>query len=220
MTVVIEDIPQINLVLVGVSLIKTTEETAAFRQGVGTEVATAEAGMGSEVINRTHTLNRDRITITWAADRSTIARQYPAESDLQRLAQVAWLAIENTDLKGQVLRAYGYNIELIYEPNPEESAIRYLSERLFMPQLLQTGGWQLYGGTGRLFFEKEGRYWQTTLEPRFNDETTSKIFTSINLHRAEAGLHLPRQEEIEDDLKLLWEEAHNLVNQLHGSIKR
>ena len=215
MAVTIRDVLQTNLILVGVSLINTPEEHAAFRKDVGTEVVRAEIGLGQEVIERTHTLNRDRITVTESSGRSVITREYPADSDLERLAQVAGMAIANTDLDGQELQAFGYNIELVYEPDSEELAIQYLADRLFMPHLLQDEGWQLFGGTGRLFFQKGGQPWQARLEPRFNDDTTTSIFASLNLHRAESDL--PTEDDIRDSLKLLWTEAHNLVTQLDGS---
>ena len=202
------------MVLAGISLFNTPNELAAFRESVGTEITSVEAGVGTEVFNRTITLNRDRIKVTGTPDRSAIAREYPAEGDLERLAQVAGMAIDNTDLKGQKLRAFGYNIELVYESPSGQRAIQYLLNRLFMPDLLRKGGLRLSGGAGRLFFEKDGRNWQALLEPRFNDEKTTRIFVSLNLHRPEANPSLLTEAEIGDSLKLLWAEAHNLVTQL------
>ncbi len=217
MPVTIEDVLQANLILVGVNLINTPDEITAFRKDVGTEVMSAETSLGTEVIDHTHTLNRDRITVMGTPERSVIARVYPMESDLERLAQVAGMAIANTDLDGQELQAFGYNIELVYEPDSKERAIEYLADRLFMPRLLQDEGWRLFGGAGRMFFEKDGRFWQARLESRRNDDTTTRIFASLNLHRAEADL--PTEADIRDSLKLLWVEAHNLVTQLDGSSK-
>ena len=215
MAVTIKDILQTNLILVGVSLINTPEEHAAFRKDVGTEVVRAEIGLGQDIIERTHTLNRDRITVAGSSERSVIVREYPAESDLERLAQVAGMAISNTDLDGQEVQAFGYNIELVYEPDSEELAIKYLANRMFIPHLLQDGGWHLFGGTGRLLFQKGGQSWQARLEPRFNDDTTTSIFASLNLHRAESSL--PTEDDVRDSLNLLWAEAHNIVTQLDGS---
>ena len=217
---IIENILQANMVFVGISLVNKPNELTAFRESVGTEVTSVEAGMGTEVINRTHTLNRDRIKVTGTPDRSAIAREYPAESDLARLAQVAGMAIVNTDLEGQKLQAFGFNIELVYEPPARERAIRYLLDRLFMPNLLRDGGLRLVGGSGRLFFEKDGRNWQAVLEPRLNDEKTTRIFVSLNLHRPETDLSLLTEAEIEGSLKSLWVEAHNLVDQLDASRTR
>ena len=202
------------MVLVGIRLVNTPTELAAFRESVGAEVATVEAGIGTEVVNSTHSLNRERIKITGTPDRSVIVREYPAEGDLARLAQVAAIAIANTDLEGQELRAFGYNIELIYEPPPGERAIHYLLNRLFMPDLLRDQGMQLFGGAGRLFFEKDGRNWQAVLEPRFREEDTTKIFASLNLHRPEIDLTLLTEDEIGGSLRSLWAEVHNLVYQL------
>ena len=214
MAVSIEDVLQVNLILVGVRLINTPAEIAAFRRDVGTEVATAEAGLGDEVIDRTHVLNRDRIRVTGTPERSSVVREYPTERDLDRLAQVGGMAISNTDLDGQKLRAYGFNVELVYEPDSGERAIEYLSKRLFMPRLLQNAGCRLFGGAGRLYFEKDGRIWQARLEPRLNDDASTRIFASLNLHRSQDDLCLPTETEISDSLRLIWAEVHNLVDHL------
>ena len=173
--------------------------------------------MGAEVVERTHSLNPDRIRITGNHDRTVIAREYPDETALERLAEVAWQAIVSTDLKDEELQAYGYNIELVYEPSSQDLAIEYLSKRLFTPHLLQDGGWQLMGGSGRLYFQKHEQLWQANLEPRFNNPETTKIFASLNLHQSEAVLAFPSESDIRDRLNLLWSEAHKMVEQLDGS---
>ena len=201
MSVSIEDILQVNLVLVGANVIKSQNEMAAFYEDVGVEVTSVETGvLGADPINRTHTLNRDRITIVSTQNRSVVSREYPLETDLGRLAQVASMAISNSDLEDQELRAFGYNIELVFEPSSKEKAIHYLLKRLFNPDLLRNKGSRLIGGTGRIFFEKNGRYWRATLQPRFNDENTTKIFLSLNLHRGETDLSLLTEIEIRDSL--------------------
>ena len=214
MAVEILDILQANLVLVGIGLINTQEEIAAFRQAVGTEVMSVEAGIGSEVINRAHTLNRDRIALSRVADRTTISREYPEQASLERLATVARTAIDVTHPTGDQLRAFGYNVELVYEPDPQETAIRYLAERLFIPNILRDKGASLTGGAARLFFEKDGRTWQATLEPRLNDEETNRIFATLNLRRAEPDLALPTRDEILESLTLAWTEAHELIDRI------
>ena len=217
MTASIEDVLQVNMVLVGIGVINTQSELASFYEDVGVEVTSVEAGVvGADTINRTHTLNRDRININATQDRSVVSREYPEEHDLRRLAQVAGMAISSTDLEGQELRAFGYNIELVFEPISKEQAIHYLLKRLFNPDLFRSDGSRLLGGTGRIFFEKGGRNWRATLQPRFNDENTSKIFLSLNLHRPETDPSLLTEIEIRDSLNALWAEAQNLVNQLEA----
>ena len=203
--------------MIGVDLVNTPEAVTTFRQGIGIEVTTTETGVGTEVVSRVHMLNRDRIAVTGTRDRSIVAREYPAEGDLTRLAQVAGMAISCTELGQQELRAFGYNIDLVCEPGAGLLAIQYLSDRLFIPDLLQDGGWELVGGAGRLFFEKDGRTWQARLEPRLNDETTSKIFLSLNLHSAGAHITCPTEAEITESLQLLWGEAYNFVAEIDRS---
>ena len=217
MAVVIEDILQANLVFVGVELVNTNDKVLAFRKQVGPEVITAESVLGTEVIERTLTLSRDRITVRGTPQRSVIVRERPSENDLGRFAQIAGLAIANTELQGQKLQAFGYNIELVYEPSAGMPAIQYLSERLFKTDLLREGGRRLFGGAGRLFFKRCDHNWQVKLEPRLNDESTSRIFASLNLHRSESDIAFPTEAEIGHSLALLWAEAHSLVNELDES---
>jgi hypothetical protein len=219
MALAVENVLQSNLTLVGVKLVNTPQEREAFRKGVDTEVVTTEASLvgSDEVIERIHNLSRDRITVVSTPDRTVIVREYPAKNDLERLAQVAAMAIENTNLDGQELRAIGYNIELVCESDSKNLAIEYLAEHLFMPHLLKGDDSRLSGGAGRLFFEKSGRKWQARLEPRFNDETTTKIFASLNLHHSEASLSFPTEDDIRDSLTLVWDEVHDLLIHLDGS---
>ena len=200
--------------LVGISLINTPEEIAAFRQQVDTEVMTTEAGLGTELINRSHTLNRDRIALQRVADRTTISREYPEYAGLERLATVAATAIGITHHPGDELRAFGYNIELIYEPDPPESAIQYLAERLFKQNVLSDEESSLFGGAARLYYEKHNLLWQATLEPRLNDDQTTRIFASLNLHYPGSDLNTPAESEILHSLKLVWDEAHDLIERL------
>ena len=184
---------------------------------MNTEVRASEAISGTDVINRTTVIHRDRIAVSTDSDKSLIGREYPEEGGLKRLAEVAAIAVEETNRDDQKLRAIGYNMDFVYEPSPSLPAIQYLATKLFPHDLLQEGGRKLHGGAGRLYFEKDGRNWQSVLEARLNDSQTSKVFASMNLHIEEEHLSFPSQEEIEAFLKLIWEESLNLVNQLDGS---
>ncbi len=212
----IEDILQVNLVLVGFSLVNTHEETQAFRREVGTEIATVEAGIGPEVMSRTHTLNRDRITVVSNPDRTTVAREYPDEEGTKRLASVAGAAVKVTNLSEQQLRAFGYNLELVFESDPQERALQYLATRLFRADLLGNEEISLLGGSGKLFFHKHGYLWQAALEPRLNDLNTTRVFLGLNLHKEEADHTVLSEEEILGSLTLLTSEARNLVEKIDG----
>ena len=214
MAIKIIDVLQANLVLVGVGLINTQDEVAAFRRDVGTEVLSTEAGLGGELVNRSHNLNRDRIGITRVSDRTTIVREYPQKDGLDRLATVARSAIDVTEEPGDELRAFGYNIEIVYEPDPTQFASQYLADRLFVPNVLQDQRATLLGGAARIYFQKNGLGWQLNLEPRLNEEQTNSIFASLNLHYPGPRLTLPTKEEILLSLTSVWYEAHDLIDRL------
>ena len=202
----IEDVLQINLVLVGVSLLPTDENRTNFRNEVATEIVTTEVGIGPETVNRTVAVGRDRIVINVLSDRSSIAREYPEKKDIDRLTEVAHLAIKHSDVKDAELRAFGYNLELVYEPIPTEPAILYLSKRLFKENLFNDAGAQLQGGAARLFFEMSGNRWTASFEPRLQDLAASRIFASFNIHHSDLT-NVPTENDIKSSMILMWDEA-------------
>ena len=218
MSVTIQDVLKANVVLVGVGLLNYPDEVERFRSAVDTDVSVTGSGFILDAQSsiaqpgRTLNLNRDRIVLELSQVRSSIEREYPSEEDLGRLAEVARHAISATELEGTSPRAFGYNIELIYDQDSGQSAFSYLAERLFTDNLFLDLGWQLSGGTGKLMFDMDGKRCNVTVEPRFNDVAATKVFFSLNLHHDEQ--RIPNGDEIKDSLREIWDQAHIFANHL------
>ena len=218
MAATIQDVVKANFVLVGCHLLGDAEELRRFREQIDTDVVMAGGGLITDVVSgvtepaQTVSLNRDRITLELASSRSTIGRDYPSRSDLPRLAEIVGRAIECTDLSAQSPTAFGYNIDLVYDQTSESSASSYLGKRLFNPALSTNTGWQLVGGAGRMVFETGGTSWRVAVEPRFNDESSSRVFFSLNLHKGEN--RRPNEDEIRLSLEDAWDQAHVFVKRL------
>ena len=189
----------------------------AFRSAVGSEVVVTvppptniPSGITGPGVS--FTMNRERISIETSPLRSAIKRDYPSSDNLAQLAQVAGFAIINTDLADQKPRAFGYNIELVYDQDSGLSAFRYLAGRLFTssPFIIEEG--QFVGGAGRLIYEMRGKRWTIAIEPRFRDNETTRIFLTLNLHSDEQ--RLPDEEEINVSLQEAWEQAHSFAKRL------
>ena len=220
----IEDVLKINLVLVGIRLLSQPGERAAFDKSVGTEV-TEVPGLGVMINIPTGTpkvesspaltLNRDRITLELIPDRSTITREYPSEDSLNRLVEVASHAIEQSNLGAQHLRAFGFNIEAVYQLTSGETASQFIVNRVFVANLLHAAGYQLIGGSPRLYLRRDGQIWNVNVEPRFGDPNSNRVFASLNLHRDEN--RIPSRSVINDSLKKVWAEAHSIMKSLDGS---
>ena len=205
-----------SLVLFGSELLSKPAEREIFHEKVDTEVITGpnvHIGNPPEGVELEHrlVLNRDRISLALSQSRTVIQREYPLEPDLDRLAAVAGIAIVNTE-QVQEPRAFGYSIDLVYDQESENRAFRYLAHRLFAPKIPGNDDWRLVGGAGKLILETDGQLWNITVEPRFNNRDSSKIFLSMNLHKDEQ--YLPRSEEIKRSLQETWQQAHNFVHQL------
>ena len=173
--------------------------------GVNIQTGIAEPG-------RTLTLNRERITLELSASRSMINRDYPSREELRRLAEVARQAIDNTSNTDQQPRASGFNVDLIFDQKSADTAFEYLSKRLFDVGALGNEDWKFVGGVGKLIFNDRGRRWTVSLEPRLNDETESRVFLGVNLHKA--GPDLPVEDEIRTSLEEVWDEVHDFVHRL------
>ena len=221
MAVTMTDVLKANFVLVGFGLLNTQNELTAFQKAANADVVPA----GSSVIvgpptnaaesGRLLSINRDRITLELFPSRSVITRDYPLEQDLDRLAEVADYAVTNTGSGVQQLRAFGYNIEMVYDQDSEQTAYRYISERLFSGDILGEKGWHLAGGAATLIFEEDTKRWSIKFEPRFRDFAATKVFLGLNLHIAEQPM--PSREEINSSLREAWRCAHDFVNRMDES---
>lgn len=218
MAVTTPEVVTASLVLVGLRLLSAPEELESFKSSIGTDVQLAGVAMGVNIQTGiaepglTLTLNRDRIKLESSRLRSTINRDYPSREDLPRLAEVSAQAISNTSIADQHLRAFGLNIELFFDQQSGDTAFEYLSKRLFDVGPLGNEGWQFAGGAGRLIFNDSDRRWTISLEPRFNDETESRVFLRVNLHKARQTV--PAEDEIRISLEETWDEVHNFVQRL------
>ena len=81
-----------------------------------------------------------------------------------------------------------------------------------MPHPAGDPRWNFEGGAGRLVFRDAAGRHTFSIEPRFGDETTSRVFLSLNLHKEEKKL--PSEGELWTSLNDLWTEAEAFMNRL------
>ena len=223
MVATVQDVLKVNIVLVGVGLLRLSDEAMKFRDAVGSEMTPSETGMlaGFPLANAEPgiavSLNKDRIRLDLSPAQSMITRDYPLRDELDRLADVIRLAISVTDTSNQQPTGFGYNIELTFDQTTGGPASQYLADRLFRNDLTTSLGWQPQGGTARLFFRDQESSWSLTLEPRFLYEGSGRVFVSANRHFDEPPL--PDADKIHQSLEALWDQAHQFIQQLDGSVQ-
>ena len=229
MSIEFEDVLTANLVLTGITLLGEKGQRDIFSDLVNTEmiservvnVSVPSLPMIGSPANFSDTglvlsLNRDRIQLVSAPSRTTIERQYPTFDDLGRLAEVASYAIDATDLDGQALTAFGFNIGLVYRQSEEQSSERYIAERLFRHERFGIESWTLAGGSGRVSFEGNDARWTASVEPRAEDPSGRRVFLSLNLHRDTQ--QVPNREEILGSLQEVWDRSRDFATQLDASV--
>ena len=188
----VRDVLNANIVLVGIGLLNNPTEVSAFSELVDSEVISTGAGLvvslpqGMPGPGQRLELPRERIFLNLTPIRIDIGRHYPTErGDLGRLAHVIACAVASTDLQGQLPTAIGYNLEVVYNQTSGEPSLSYLGSRLVNSKISGAPDWNLAGGAGLLVFDSPAGRWTIKVEPRFNQEDTTQVFMSLNLHKAE-----------------------------------
>ena len=221
MAVEVHTVFKINLVLVGLGLLNTEEDTNKFIRATGSEAAISVFGaiQGATALpeqGRRMEFHLDRILVDLLPNLTKIEKAYPTSksADIDRLSEFIELAIENTDLNGATPTAFGYNIELAYDQTSGGAASAYLGKRLFSDSSWGMPGWDLVGGSGRMIFDSASGRWTVILEPRFQDAETPRLFLNLNLHKADS--YLPTTEEIRVSLAEIWEQAILFTHHIDG----
>lgn len=215
-----KDALKANFVLIGVGLLNSQTEIEAFREAVDAEVLAELPVLPGLAVDapfpdlpRRLTLNKDRITLEVSAARSVIEREYPDEDALERLSEVASVAVAMTT-SSVTAQSFGFNVECVYDVDDTGSASHYIAQRLQAGHLQVTDDWSLQGGSTKLVFREGDTLWTVRLEPRFQDLSTQKLFLSLNLHRDEQGT--PSQSEVTDYLHTAWATADKFIEHFDG----
>ena len=222
MAIRVEDVLSVNVVLVGLELLKTAPEVAAFSAAIGREFLQdggfIDAGpQMAPVPGRVVRSPRERILVELSAHRSRVTKEYPTSiDDVALVARVTAQAIASTTIQEPEVPSHGFNFAMVYSPDPDEDALRYLGRRIFAPPTFSHEEWTAIGGFGRLKFQDGSRQWTITLEPRLQALNTSKVFLEVNLHVPEAGV--PEEDQMETQLRMLWQRAHTLIEAIDANV--
>lgn len=206
MTVKIQDVLKADIVLLGVGLLRTQQGLDTFLKSVGKEAVIEPLNPGTQPAGIRIAFNRERISVMLSPGRSIIAKDYPELSELDQLADIAIAAIDHTHDSDERLVAVGFNVEVVYDQDSGMTASAYISERLLSDHAFKSDGWQLTVGANRTSVEPNGLSINQSVAPRFNDVTSTKVFTSLNLH-AETNM-MPSHPEIVASLRHAWNSIH------------
>ncbi len=214
MSATVQDVLKANVVFVGIELLASQEGVAEFQNSIGSEVVPEGIliGAGAGVTptqGQVLRLPRDRIVLQCSSIRSVVEREYPTANDLDRLAEITDCAILHSKLNEKTLDAFGFNVDLVLDQNSGETALTYLANRLFASGLQSAMGWTLVGGSGKLIFEEDDHRWTVTVEPRFGDDKTTKVYLGLNLHIG--GKPMPSKSDVLNSLSEAWDKAHSFL---------
>lgn len=213
MVTTILDVLKVELVLDGVMLLLNPEEIEAFRSVVDADVVVTDKGAFN--LGKRFTFGRERIVLDTdmsSSVQTTLSREYPVETDLGRLTEVAGHAITQSNLLDQQPQGSVYRIDLIYDQDSGLPAAKYLANKLFTAEVHSHAGWELQGGFSRIVFADGDRQWGVSVEPRFGSDVTNTVY--LSLARFSKELRLPNEGEIGVVLEEVWCRAHDFPNQL------
>ncbi len=219
----VSDVLKANVVLVGLGLLRDLESVSAFSERVGSDVLLDDVGLtvgvpvGKKELPSGSEMQRERISVKMLPDRTVIEREFPSRSDLRYLGQVLEKASETAGAQQRALRAYGYNIEVVFGQISEAPSLKYLGARLFGKSEFVPANWSVVGAMGQLYFDSPMGRWTIQLEPRFNDPNGDRVFMSLNLHKEEHTL--PDAGSVRQSLESVWDQAHDIVARLDGGAR-
>ena len=228
MDIELDDVLKVNVVFLGIHLLRNSDDRERFKRSAGTEVVEgaldvrlaigiSPVGLPSPTTERplpSLVLNRDRITVNSTPERSEVSKDFPSKiGDLGRLTEITNQAIEFSDLRGQRLQAYGFNLEAVC--SLAVSAGEFLSQNILNPRPFTDLGYQLIGGTSNLQVMKGPHLWNLRFEPRFGDYTQKKIFIAVNLHKDSQVI--PTEQNIRQSLFEIWTQAQAITDGFKGS---
>ena len=208
-----------SMVLTGINLVPSALDKQNFATASNVEVRHNPAVEIGQVIpsltpnwspnSERLDLDRERISLELQGDRSVVKQDFPTGESLDRLSEIAWLALVHTPDRPTTL-TLGYNIEMLLRATPPQSAIEVIGDAIFAPGMAPVDGAKVIGGTARIMFEFSGSVWLVTLEPRLNDNASGVIYMSLNDHHE--SVEAPKsQEEILHRFLLTWATAHQFV---------
>ena len=210
-----------NVVLLGLELLDSEAGFEAFKTESETEVIAemSLAGVfgGLPETGRRINLPKDRITLIATSGRSVIEREYPSYGDLDRLADVVSHAISYTKVESSQVQALGYNVDITYNQDSGLRAMEYLAQRLYSQSFLSRENRRILGGSGKLSFVGEGRTWNFSIEPRLNDNKTTKVFLGLNMHIDSTSV--PEKDAVAACLRESWNSAHDFAVELDEVVR-
>ena len=221
MAIPVDDFVSTNLVIIGIDLLETPEQLMEFREQVGSPL-TIEAGVvtnfpvGLTEASRRVQLARDRVILELTGSRSTITKEFPdiedPSADFERLAKVTDCAVSVSGVASNAIRAYGYNMELVFGLDPDQSPRDFLGTRLFGQDFRHDEGWDLVGASSQLIFNRGTRQWTFSLRSGGENGPASTVLLGSNVHYEET--ELPSGQAVFDALTEIWYESRNFMNWL------
>ena len=210
-----------DLVILGVQLLGTPRELDEFRRVAGGDFQQQEGidislPVGTAAPSRTLTFPQDRVALNLAPARATISREYPLvdrlADDLKRLSEVADQAIQCTNPEPKrTFQSYGYNMQVVFDPNTDGGATEYLGRRIFNERIVQSHGGVLVGGAANLVLQRGSVQWTFRADPWPNGQPNAdRVALSVNRHIA-VPIRLPDQKIIQRDLDEVWKEANGFM---------
>ena len=224
MTIALEDVLEANIVLAGARLLQEPHQRDQFARRVGADVEIASmpadapsalSGLAPANILPTADLavllQKERVSVQVSSN-TTVRQHYARYDGLERLANIAYLAIECSEAIEFPLQAYGCNINAVFTQDEHNSSQAFIAASLFSSKLATLDNWPLTGGGAQLVYQSGSHTLTFRVEPRVNDVLGQRVFLNLNQH-VDAEF-MPSKELIWTNLQLAWRSTEYLAENL------
>jgi hypothetical protein len=223
MAVQLREVVNFSLVILNLELLASDGSLTGFQNAVEADVrqgggVSIDVATGQSQQARVLHLDHDRISLNLSAARSSVTREYPSvdrmRDDAGQFAQVVNAALLAGHHLDDALYSFGYNAELVFDQDSNETASEFIGNRLITSDRLVAHDRQFLGGACRMIVRDELGLWNYGFEPRFNDLQSSRVFVNVNLHNEQEPL--PRGTAVADGVVRVVEGVRDLMNRLDG----
>ena len=216
----LREIININVTILEQDLLGEDAQILEFQEAMDANVRLS-AGSATNVLTgqshptRTLNLDRDRISLNLARPRSTIVKEFPEldslESELRRFSEVAHTAL-NTSRLTDTQCDFGYNVEMVFDQDAEETALEFIGKRILNYEVLSQSGRELVGGACRFLVNDKAGQWTYIVEPRAGELQRQRVFLGVNLHQEQKAL--PEQTVISNAISNIVARSKELMHRL------
>ena len=215
------DVMKIDVVLLGDNNLNDESAVDSLKRALDLDDLQIARGLATNALTGenspaiTVSINRERTLMEALPNRLAVGKEYPQQTDINRVAEITMAGIDCSTLRTQDSVPRGYNAEVLFRLDNARPAAAFISEHLLKSDQLGKDDWEPIGQYGRVVYQQNDRRWTFSVEPRNHDFSTPILYVATNLHIENQPI--PDLSTFVEELSSVWLETQEFVGRLDRS---